>query len=888
MANKTVDDPPRNDRYENDIRYAFQLCHRVLKLIGIYPFIYVHANRSERITSVALILLCCCILQFVNVPFSYYFLFYEKDINVKIKLLGPLIFCLTTFLRYGYLGAKCSAITRCIEHVERDWKVLRDEDHRGIMIRYVNMSRNLLVMCVLFMYSGGLSYHTIMPLLSKQVSENFTIRPLTYPGYEAFLNVQESPTYEIVYCMHCVYVLVTGNIALAAYGLTAIFTTHACGQIQIQAFRLEKLRGEKKVYEQALKDCLALVVKDHVEILRFTRNVDKALGELFLMEVAVSTLLMCLLEYYCMMEWQTSDSIAIITYVILLISFTFNILIFCVVGELLLGQVNEIADASYGTEWYNLSGNRARDIVLLLAMSKRPPKLMAGKVLVLSFTTFGNVLKTSIVYLNMLRTVTEFYTRQTLQSNWVFTPRCSAREVEKQISSTLRTRHGLIILPPVSNFKAANFSSHEVCYSRNMFIVQSSNFVDTITILLNQIKHTMNNNYQSDVDSSLRYYRMFLKIIGVWPLINGYTNKMENLISMLLIAVCVTSMLLVLVPAGYNFFYIKEMNSKVLLLGPVCYFTACVLKYCCLILKASTFKHCIKLIEKDWKLLENEEYRSIMIDYVIIAHKLTVIFSSPIYFIGMSYTIVSPFWSNPYHMSDNSTIRPLVYPGLNLFIDVSDAFKYELIHTMHCIYAFISVTIESVFVALVVSFVAHACGMFQIQMTRLEYLVDRTKDKDEKGEDLLAVIVYGHVETLRYTKSISKALQELYFFNILSTTIVICALGFLFIVAKKNNDIVGICAYIGAWISLSFNMFVMCYAGERLLEQGAKFGDATYNIKWYNLPQKRELDLVLLIAIAKFPPKLTGGKIFEISVNTFGTVIKSSFVYLNLCQAITE
>ncbi|CAL7936642.1 unnamed protein product [Xylocopa violacea] len=409
MVTESVVDRPHNDRYENDIRHTFQLCHRVLKSIGIYPFVYSHANRSERITSVVLILICCCILQFVIVPFSYYILFYERDINAKIKFLGPLIFCLTTVLRYGYLGAKGPAIGRCIQQMERDWKVLRDEDHRDIMIRYVNMSRNLLVMCVLFMYTGGLSYHTIMPLLSKKkISENFTIRPLTYPGYEAFLNVQESPTYEIVYCMHCVYVLVTGNIMLAAYSLTAIFTTHACGQIQIQALRLENLRKEKKTYEEAVADCLALVVKDHVEILRFTKNVDKALGELFLMEVAVSTLLMCLLEYYCMMEWQTSDSIAILTYVILLISFTFNILIFCLVGELLLGQVNEIANASYETEWYNLSGKRARDIVLLLAISERPPKLMAGKVLVLSLTTFGKVLKTSIVYLNMLRTITEF------------------------------------------------------------------------------------------------------------------------------------------------------------------------------------------------------------------------------------------------------------------------------------------------------------------------------------------------------------------------------------------------------------------------------------------------------------------------------------------------
>ncbi|KAG6804483.1 odorant receptor 51 isoform X1 [Apis mellifera caucasica] len=171
--------------------------------------------------------------------------------------------------------------------------------------------------------------------------------------------------------------------------------------------RLENLKNEKKVLETGIESHLAVVVKNHVEILRFAKNVETTLRELFLVEVIVSTLLMCLLEYYCMVEWETSDSAAILTYVILLFSFTFNILIFCYVGELLLGQGSEIATALYEIEWYNLPGRKARDIILLLVISKYPPKLTAGKIFILSMNTFSVVLKSSVVYLNMLRTITE-------------------------------------------------------------------------------------------------------------------------------------------------------------------------------------------------------------------------------------------------------------------------------------------------------------------------------------------------------------------------------------------------------------------------------------------------------------------------------------------------
>ncbi|CAK9826116.1 Odorant receptor 13a [Anthophora retusa] len=402
-------DRPSNDHYETDIRYTFDLCHWILKPIGMYPLIFNRTSKYERIASVLLILLCCSILQFVIVPFGNHMLFTEKDMNTFVKYLGPLTFSLSTFFKYCYFGTKGTAIGRCVKHVERDWKMLQDKNHRMIMIRHVTISRNLIKLCAVFLYTGGLSYHTIIPLLSKKnINVNVTFRPLTYPGYENFFDVQKSPAYEIVYCMHCVYVLVTGNITMAAYSLTTIFATHACGQIKIQTTRLENLTKGEKLLEKVVKDRLAVIVSGHVQILKFMRSIESALHEMFLIEIIVSTALLCLLEYLCMMEWESSDAIAILTYVGLLISFTFNILIYCYVGELLLGQGSEIAYASYNTEWYNLPRRKSRDIVLLLAISKYPIRLTAGKIFVLSLNTFGAVLKSSIVYLNMLRTVTEF------------------------------------------------------------------------------------------------------------------------------------------------------------------------------------------------------------------------------------------------------------------------------------------------------------------------------------------------------------------------------------------------------------------------------------------------------------------------------------------------
>ena len=51
---------------------------------------------------------------------------------------------------------------------------------------------------------------------------------------------------------------------------------------------------------------------------------------------------------------------------------------------------------------------------------------------------------------------------------------------------------------------------------------------------------------------------------------------------------------------------------------------------------------------------------------------------------------------------------------------------------------------------------------------------------------------------------------------------------------------------------------------------------------WYNLPTKDAYNLILLISISQYPPKLTAGKIIELSLDTF------SSVSLHLCSGIGQ
>ncbi|XP_028046089.1 odorant receptor 13a isoform X3 [Monomorium pharaonis] len=211
-----------------------------------------------------------------------------------------------------------------------------------------------------------------------------------------------SPIYEIVYVAHCLCGYTTYSITVGACGLAAVFVTHACGQIHMILLQLEDLlNGENSDIHQRI----AIIVKDHVRVMRFSAVIEEILQEVCLVEFSSSVCTICLLEYYCIVDWQANNKLSLANYFLLFISFCFNIYILCYIGELLIEKSSQIGSVCFMINWYQLSPKSVRSLIMIIAISSNPIKLSAGRMVDLSLTTFGNVLKTSVAYLSFLRTL---------------------------------------------------------------------------------------------------------------------------------------------------------------------------------------------------------------------------------------------------------------------------------------------------------------------------------------------------------------------------------------------------------------------------------------------------------------------------------------------------
>nr|XP_031834890.1 uncharacterized protein LOC116428013 [Nomia melanderi] len=270
MSGKHTRDEPvktaKNLNYEDDINYALGWCRRLLKLIGVWSLIEERTSWLEKVSSFLWRIVILCVQFFFIVPIALYICLVEENTNMKIKLIGPPSNCAFSVFKFFYLVSRGTAFRNCIEHMENDWRRVRDPQHRSIMLRQLSISRNLLTLCLFFIYTAGVTYYTIIPLVTRRLQKgNYTGRKLMHPGYDRFFDVHSSPTFELIYSAHCVSAFFRFNVTSAAFSLVVAFVTHICGQMQIQILRLQELCNRKD--RNSVREQLSVVVRDHAEIL---------------------------------------------------------------------------------------------------------------------------------------------------------------------------------------------------------------------------------------------------------------------------------------------------------------------------------------------------------------------------------------------------------------------------------------------------------------------------------------------------------------------------------------------------------------------------------------------------------------------------------------------
>ncbi|KYQ53662.1 Putative odorant receptor 13a, partial [Trachymyrmex zeteki] len=138
----------------------------------------------------------------------------------------------------------------------------------------------------------------------------------------------------------------------------------------------------------------------------------------------------------------------------------------------------------------------------------------------------------------------------------------------------------------------------------------------------------------------------------------------------------------------------------------------------------------------------------------------------------------------------------------------------------------------------------------------------------------------------RFGAKVEEVLQEVCLVEFTSSVCTICLLEYYCIADWTADDRLSFATFFLLLVSFCFNIYILCYIGELLMEKSTQIGSICYMIDWYQLSPKSARGLILIIAMSSHPIKLTAGRMVDLSLKSFRSVLQTSLAYLSFLRTL--
>ncbi|XP_066595220.1 uncharacterized protein [Prorops nasuta] len=764
-------------------------------------------------------------------------MFEEVDLQIQIRSFFPVSAWTMTFVKYSYLLINGNDIFYYLKKMENDYRRVNSSENRDIMLNHAKIGRYIVSIATIWQYTGCVSYVIMGSRRTSFVQGNETVfvRHLPFPIYSKLINFTVSPNYEILLAGQALACFLLVSVMANTNNLAVLLVVHVSGQVMILKRFLKSLVSNKKAEKKTngewqrnnktVKSKIAVIVKQHVRVIKLMENIEKIMHQICLAEFVGSVFMFCLQGYLIIKDWEQKDYKNLLPDFILLGTITFNIFVLCFTGEFLIQKCKEIGETAYMIEWYRLPGKGSLDLILVIVMSNCCITITAGKFVKLSLPSFSYVIQSALVYLNMLLTLTTY-----------------------------------------SNMHEGR-------------------------------KVTVNPFYQSDFNYSTELNRWLFKLIGVWPRSLDDLRIFKILQNVL---ICFEYILFVYLLASnilYLMFEEIDLQIQIRSFFPLSAWTMTFVKYSYLLINGNDIFYYLKRMENDYRRVNSSENRDIMLNHAKIGRYIVSIVTIWLYMGCVFYVIVGSRRTSFVQGNETVFVKHLPFPIYSKLINLTVSPNYELLLAGQTLACFSVVSIIANTNNLAVLLVVHVCGQVMILKRFLKSLVSNKKaEKKTNGEwqrnnktvkSKIAVIVKQHVRVIKFIENIENILNQMCLVEFLGSVIMFCLQGFLIIKEWEQKNYTNLLTDLMLLVTITFNIFVLCFIGELVIQKCKEVGETAYMIEWYRLPGKANLDLILIILMSNYNINITAGKFVKLSLPSFSYVIQSALVYLNMLLTFT-
>ncbi|XP_011684378.1 PREDICTED: odorant receptor 13a-like [Wasmannia auropunctata] len=397
-----------------------------------------------------------------------------------------------------------------------------------------------------------------------------------------------------------------------------------------------------------------------------------------------------------------------------------------------------------------------------------------------------------------------------------------------------------------------------------------------------------NERYNDDMIYITKLTRNILGLLGIWPSYNTSKSTGDKARKYLLIAISNILLYCVLMPGVFFWIIEKRTRVRVQTIPLLIFvFMACS-KYSNLIFRESNIKRCLQHIEEDYRFVTCANARNMMLESAKVGRRLVTLCAIFMYSSGLSFRLVLPFAKGKIITAQNVTIRPLPSPAYFIFFDVQVSPTYELIFAIQVLSGMITYSITTGLCGLATLFVMHACGQLKILVNLMRNLVEEQWQEKQEVDRKLARMVEHQIRIRSFLELVENTLQQACLIELMGATMIVCLLGYFIIMEWHNSNTIAMCSYFSSIASMMINMFMFCYTGEQLTVQAEKVARTSCMLEWYRLPNKEARGIVLVVIMSNLPTRITAGKLMDLSLKTYGDVVKSAVTYFNMLLKVAD
>ncbi|XP_025263969.1 odorant receptor 63a-like isoform X1 [Camponotus floridanus] len=390
--------------------------------------------------------------------------------------------------------------------------------------------------------------------------------------------------------------------------------------------------------------------------------------------------------------------------------------------------------------------------------------------------------------------------------------------------------------------------------------------------------------------------RLFLSITGLWPFQNKLArNSLQTFCFLVEISYCPFEILLI---------YDHWDDMQTIFEG--CYQMAISSTF--LMRIANEFfnhdklRRLYEIIDEHWDIFTSDIEIQVLKDYSTLARKFTKYYSIMMYFLTSGFVIIplTPVFLDIVLPLNKSRPRFLAIE-VEFRINKDEYFLPIFCYTTAIIIVGMNIVVSVD--AMHITCTSHACSLFAAVSKQIESLVVKTGNKNEirKCGYYMNTFDTSSEETVyrEYITCLKKHQLAIKFVSILESSCrelsLVTLILFIGVLSVTGIRIVYVLDQLGevarfAFIIIGafFSMLIVCYSGQKLMDESQNVFYQVYATKWYDFSPRLKSLLIIILYRSNIPCGLKAGNIIPLSIATYAAVIRMGVSYFTAFLSLKD